>query len=350
MKFIIRLFSKIEQDFMRRILLAILLSFCLLTPALNAQQDAQYTMHFFNRQVLNPAYAGAMNGINLTLLGRTQWVGFPGQPQTMTASASAPIKALHGGLGGYVIADQLGPWGTAGARLAYAFHLNAGNVKINLGVDGGFYQKSINAEWIYNDDVAPDPTLGIPSGGTYSANTIVPDMGAGLYIHMPFDDPTGTYPHDKFYVSANVSHLLEPSMDGLLPNGVNATLDLNRSITGSAGYTFEFPNNRNIKIQPNVYALYNFASLQLAGNANLYISPMVFGLSYRGFGNTSAASALVGFNATKNLFIAYSYDYILSELGGFTTGSHELVISYTIITSGKLKPWETGTKWDQNWR
>jgi hypothetical protein len=77
---------------------------------------------------------------------------------------------------------------------------------------------------------------------------------------------------------------------------------------------------------------------------------MVFGLSYRGIGNTSAASALVGFNATKNLFIAYSYDYIISDIGGFSTGSHELVISYTIITSAKLKPWDTGTKWDQSWR
>lgn len=335
---------------MRRILLAILLSFCLLSPAMYAQQDAQYTMHFFNRQVLNPAYAGAMDGINLTLLGRSQWLGFPGQPQTMTASASAPLNVLHGGIGGYVIADQVGPWQTMGARLAYAFRLDMGSVKLRLGVDGGIYQKTVNADWIYNDDAGVDPTLGIASGDNWRATQIVPDMGAGLYLHMPFSDPTGTYPHDKFYIGAQVSHLLEPKMNDLLFDPSLGDVNLNRSVTASAGYTFELPNNQNIKIQPNVYGLYNFSSLQAAGNVNVYISPMVFGLSYRGLGNTSAASGLVGFNATKNLFIAYSYDYILSDIGGFSTGSHELVISYTIITSGKLKPWDTGTKWDQSWR
>lgn len=332
---------------MRRILLTIL-TFCLLTPVLYAQQEPQFTMHMFNRQVVNPAYAGAIDGIHLTLLGRTQWVGFPGQPRTMTASVSAPVNFLHGGLGGYIVGDQLGPWGTMGARLAYAFRLDMGPVQLRLGVDGGIYQKSINAEWVYNDDVAIDPVLGIASGSSYQQNTIVPDLGAGFYLHQPYTSPTGTYPHDKFYIGASVSHILEPSMDGLLPSGVNASLDLTRTISGSAGYSFDV--SPNFKIQPNVYALYNFSSLQLSGNANFYVSPMVFGVSYRGFGNTSAASGLVGFNATKSLFIAYSYDYILSSIGGFSTGSHELIISYTIFTSGKLRPWDTGTKWEQDWR
>jgi type IX secretion system PorP/SprF family membrane protein len=107
---------------MRSLLLGLLLVI-VLSPAAFAQQDPQYTMFMFNRFVQNPAYAGALQATNITGLGRAQWVGIPQAPNTTTASINGYSKALHGGLGAYLIGDRLGPLSTVGIKGAYAFHL-----------------------------------------------------------------------------------------------------------------------------------------------------------------------------------------------------------------------------------
>ena len=40
-----------------------------------AQQQPQYTQHMYNTTALNPAYAGTNEGLEATLLHRSQWVG-----------------------------------------------------------------------------------------------------------------------------------------------------------------------------------------------------------------------------------------------------------------------------------
>jgi type IX secretion system PorP/SprF family membrane protein len=47
------------------------------------QQDAQFTHYMHNMNVMNPAYAGSRGTLSIGLLGRTQWVGFDGAPQTL---------------------------------------------------------------------------------------------------------------------------------------------------------------------------------------------------------------------------------------------------------------------------
>ena len=61
----------------------------------SAQVYFQNTMYAFNRFVYNPAAAGMSqigmeNGVNLTLLGRQQWLGIEGAPRLSTLICKFP--------------------------------------------------------------------------------------------------------------------------------------------------------------------------------------------------------------------------------------------------------------------
>ncbi len=326
---------------MRSLLLGLLLVI-VLSPAAFAQQDPQYTMFMFNRFVQNPAYAGALQATNITGLGRAQWVGIPQAPNTTTASINGYSKALHGGLGAYLIGDRLGPLSTVGIKGAYAFHLEFGDKKafLNVGVAGGIYQKVLNGDWIYNQSAGIDPVLPLTK-----EPILVPDLDAGMYFHVPLRDASSSaYPQDRFYIGAAVSHILEPSMESLMavPDQVNTVLS--RGISAQAGYVFDL--GPSVFLEPNVNFRMAGPTSQFDLNLNLYVSPMVFGISHRGFvgANNDSFSGLVGFNASTYLFIGYSYDYTTSGLGRFTTGSHEVIVSYTFPSKFKNLPPRRGTR------
>jgi type IX secretion system PorP/SprF family membrane protein len=326
---------------MRSLLLGIFLVI-VLSPVAFAQQDPQYTMFMFNRFVQNPAYAGSLKATNITGLGRAQWVGIEQAPKTTTASINGYSQVLHGGLGAYLIGDNLGPLGTLGVKGAYAFHLNFGQGKaaLNIGVAGGIYQKTLNGNWIYNQTGGVDPVL--PTG---KQSIILPDLDGGLYFHVPLKGASSSaFPQDKFYIGASVSHILEPSMESLLavPNAVKTTLS--RGIQGSAGYVFRL--GPATFLEPNVNFRLAGPTNQFDINLNLYVSPMVFGISHRGLVGNSADSfsGIVGFNASTYLFIGYSYDYTTSSLLKFTTGSHEVIVSYTFPSKFKNLPPRRGVR------
>ena len=62
--------------------LTTLLFIGILSTGLFAQQDAQYTQYMYNLSVINPAYAGSKETMNIGLLHRNQWTGFDGAPKT----------------------------------------------------------------------------------------------------------------------------------------------------------------------------------------------------------------------------------------------------------------------------
>ena len=56
-----------------------------------AQQDPQYNMYQFNQLVINPAYAGARDALQVIGAHRQQWLGFPGAPVTTCLSIHSPV-------------------------------------------------------------------------------------------------------------------------------------------------------------------------------------------------------------------------------------------------------------------
>lgn len=61
------------------------------------QQEAHYTQFMYNKQALNPGFAGARRVSSITALYRNQWLGFNGAP-----------TSYHVGIEGPFFADRLG--------------------------------------------------------------------------------------------------------------------------------------------------------------------------------------------------------------------------------------------------
>jgi type IX secretion system PorP/SprF family membrane protein len=318
---------------MRKVLLLTTLSLALVS-GVHAQQDAQFSMYMFNRMVLNPAYAGVRGATNFTLCGRTQWVGIDGHPNTFTLSGDAPINLLHGGVGGSLMFDQIGPITTYNFRGAYAFRFNLGNqasggsndAALQLGISPAVFGKQIDGTQ-FLPEVPNDPRL-IELLGQQQGGGAGFDLGAGVWFN------SNSQKDLQVQIGASIDHILEPELGSF--SGLTETT-LPRTIAAQAGVRIGSPNK--INVTPMVhFRSAAFVQNQIEGSVLVNVSPMVFGMSYRGLSNASDAIAIVGFNANQRMFIAYSYDYTLSQLRGATSGSHEIILSYTFPRFVKYFP------------
>ena len=56
--------------------------------------------------MLNPAYAGSKEALNVTCLYRNQWVGLAGSPKTMSLSGHVALKSKGSNVGFVLLNDN----------------------------------------------------------------------------------------------------------------------------------------------------------------------------------------------------------------------------------------------------
>lgn len=86
-----------------------------------AQQEVLYSQYMFNMLALNPAYAGSRDVLSITALGRYQWIGVNGAPNTHSLTLDMPFQNEKMGVGITAYNDNIGKWNTTGLNLAYAY-------------------------------------------------------------------------------------------------------------------------------------------------------------------------------------------------------------------------------------
>ncbi len=292
-----------------------------------SQQEVQYTQHMFTNMAINPAYAGINKQICLTTLYRQQWTGFEhvhgttgnmeaASPRDLLITIDAPIRALHGGLGGSIYTDKLGFENNIGVKLAYAYHLNVGPGVLGIGAQLGFLNKTIDFSGFSPIDVS-DPLL---TGG--SKSTMIFDAAFGVFYNLP----------GKAYAGLSSSQLIQGKMN--IPN-LDSKLKRHYYLVGA--YHWVIPNAPDWELSPYLMIKSDFASTQYDITAMCKWRNMVWGgVSYR---HQDAVAILVGaypFNSPSmnpmlaNLRIGYSYDITTSALGasGRSSGTHEIMLGY----------------------
>lgn len=159
-----------------------------------AQQDPMFTKYMFNSLAFNPAYAGSKGFMDVGLLYRDQWLGFEGAPTTQSFWLHSPLKSERVGLGLNIIHDQIGATRTITANASYAYRipLNAEDLKLAIGVQGGI--ANWRADWGELDIRDPnDPAYVDPTPTVW-----LPNFGLGLYLS-----------NQLFYVGASVPHVID---------------------------------------------------------------------------------------------------------------------------------------------
>jgi type IX secretion system PorP/SprF family membrane protein len=144
---------------------------------------------------------------------------------------------------------------------------------------------------------------------------IVPDANFGI-----------NYQSRDFYLGLSAAHLLGSKL--AYPNTITpSTGKLNSHFFITSGYTFDL--SKKIDMEPSVLIKYvKSAPLEADINVNFgFYERFFIGGSYR---IKDAVAAIVKVHITKSLRIAYSYDFNLSNLGKYSQGAHEVMLSYGI--------------------
>ena len=299
--------------FTRQWLAGVILLVAAATSGAYAQQQAMFTQYMFNGLALNPAYAGSHKAISLTALGREQWNGLPGSPSTQTFAAHAPIRFSRASVGLLLSRDDQDVSRQHGVFASYAYRIPVGQGQLALGLQGGFTQARTNLTslQIVTPGDAPDPAFG------QNLNTgLLPNVGAGLYYHA-----------DRYYLGFSVPQLFDHQ---LAQEAVNEQTQLVRHYFLTGGYVFDL--SPYLKLKPNfLVKSVPGAPVEADFNANLLVRETLWvGLGYRSF---DALNALVQLQISPALAVGYAYDYTVSGLREVQSGSHELMLNYTIKLS-----------------
>jgi type IX secretion system PorP/SprF family membrane protein len=297
----------------RSIKYLVFVGICLVSTLAKAQQDPQFTNYMYNMNVINPAYATANEGvINLGGLYRTQWIGAVGAPKTGTVFVHYPV-AKKVELGISIVSDVIGDVlheNNIYADFAYVLPVSENN-KLSFGLKGGVTLFDANfTDFKYTET---------ETGNAFeNSNKAFPNVGIGSFFFS-----------NKYYLGFSIPNLLTTkhleSKNGIKTTGVEA---IHYFFTG--GYVFDL--NPNLKFKPAFMTKgVSGAPLSLDLTANFLLSNRVeVGVGYR---FDDSVSGLVNFYITPNLRIGYSYDYTLSNLGKYNSGSHEIFLLFDLDLS-----------------
>lgn len=275
----------------------------------HAQQDPQFSQYMFDRLSINPAVAGADGNICATALLRQQWTGFDGAPKTGLINLQGPIAKINSGVGLSFYYDKLGQEKSTIARLHYAYHFKVGaQSTFSAGLYVGMSGRALESDWIAIDPVADD--VAIPSVGKSQTGF---DLGFGLYYKSP-----------NLWLGISSTQLPQTELDEVSIQNI-------RHYYVQAGYDWAIGGNKKYTLQPSVLLKSDAASTQLDLSALfLYDNMLWVGVTYR---TEDAIAPMIGYQykfpkGDSMLRLGYSYDVTTSALKNYSSGSHEVMLSY----------------------
>ena len=289
---------------MKKLLITYLLLFAL-PSFLFSQQLPQFTQYMFNTITINPAYAGVKGKMNISFLNRNQWVGVKGAPVTQTFAAHSGIPGSKVGVGLSLIHDKLGYENNTFlyADISYTIDFDR-DYKLSFGIKAGINKYGLEEELLSNPDAVGDQYL------DRIFNEWKPNIGVGFF-----------YRNEDWFLGLSAPRIFEfkntTDIEYLTIERVSYYLN--------GGYLLEF--NPQLHFKPTFLLKFtNGAPPSFDITANLLFYERFWtGVSYR-IGD--ALGAYFSLQATDNLKFGYAYEFVTSDISPYTSGSHEMFISY----------------------
>jgi type IX secretion system PorP/SprF family membrane protein len=290
----------------------------LITVSGYAQQDAQYNQYIFNAMVINPAYAGTKEVVNVNAIYATQWAGLSGSPNTQTLSIDgAPTSKV--GIGFQLINDNIGAQSNQSLFGDYSYKVRLNDkLKLSMGVAVGATYLSLDGSKLVTDN-PDDPAI---------PHTMVTklrlDAKTGLFLYS-----------DRFYAGLSSTDLLA----NVFKSNNLMVAAQTRHYYLTSGYVFDV--GTYFKIKPSFLLKEDFkAPMNIDVNAFvLYREKFWLGssvrLGARVFKNKDLQNSLktrdavvfmAEYNINDKLRIGYAYTYSLSVLRDYP--GHEFSLGY----------------------
>jgi type IX secretion system PorP/SprF family membrane protein len=303
-----------------KLLIFVLLLSTLITRAqeLNSPQLSQYLAD--NPFVLSPTYAGIGDHIKIRLNGLAQWVGIKDAPRTQSLAADMRLGEKSG-VGLFLYNDSNGYTKQQGARISFAHHLTLDRYEdefLSFGISYNFNQFRLDVEEFI--DAGFDP------GVTNDRSTSNHNFDVGLL-----------YRKNTFYFSVNASNVI--NKDVYIFDPIYEPNKL-RNFYAYTGYRYKKSRNSNMEIEPSL--LYKIFESDGRSEADLNLKFRWYdfedyyyaGVTYRflndQIGRPLYIAPLAGLKKS-NFYFGYSYQIILNEILGYSTGTHVVTIGVDLF-------------------
>lgn len=289
-----------------------------------AQQDVQYTQFMFNKIAFNPAYAGSHETPCFSGIYRTQWVNLEGAPVSQSLNFHTPIFGNRVGLGLAIHHDKIGPTNTWNYSMMYAYRMKIGSGNLSLGIQGQI--RDYRVDWREITAVNAGDAL----FGFGEESKLIPNFGIGAY-----------YGQDNFYVGVSVPRLLSNDLtfqyDGNIQNSDFSKEE--RHVYAMGGLII--PISSSIKLKPAVlfkYATNAPIDLDLHGGL-IFFDKINIGATYRVGGFEGSGGESIDFVLqmilSDRIKAGIAYDYTLSEIRNYQSGTYELMLEYCLVSKQK---------------
>ncbi|MFH1320532.1 MAG: type IX secretion system membrane protein PorP/SprF [Bacteroidota bacterium] len=318
-------------------LLACVILIC--TQEVYGQQLSQFSQYLHNSILLNPATTGINDNLDINLSYRDQWAGFEDAPSTYYLSVDAVLfrmqkksaalrlsrpgyttvrtskNRLKHGIGGYVIADNNGPFVKTSGYLTYALHTALyKKINISVGVALGM------SNWKFDDGkiILTDLTDETYNYFLQDPSKSYLDFNPGIWLYS-----------ESFYIGYSSAQIFQ---NQIYSTDIPSEAKLNVHHFFTAGYQFKL--NEDLALIPSFLIKY-MRPTPVSYDFNLkldYQKKIWGGFSYR---HKDAIIGLIGFTISDLVSICYSYDYTLSGISNYTSGSHEIVLGIKLLKESK---------------
>jgi type IX secretion system PorP/SprF family membrane protein len=282
-----------------------------------SQQIPLFTNYLFNAYAFNPAVVGSNPYVQANMNYRNQWVGFDGAPKTYMVSIYGPFrKSKKVAMGGMITSDVTGLLQRTAGYFTYAYHVQLNDKwRLGMGLSAGAAQYRVK---LY-DVKAYDKDDEILTGNVMSK--IAFDANAGVYIYR-----------SNFFAGISGYQIANNKI-----NFTNSQSKQAPHLYLMTGYTYKL--NKKFSVQPSMLVKYNSPSpvqpeFSIRG---IYQKQMWLGFSYR---MQDAYSFMLGVVAKERISIAYAYDLPFSGIRKYTSGSHEIMFTYSFKKTKKQQDFE----------
>lgn len=293
-----------------------ILLFSILTTALYGQQEQLYTQFMFNKQVINPAYAGTEKNLCLSFTHRDQWIGLDGAPKSQALSVSLPVYNNKIGLGLNVTKHSIGITDELTLEAIYAYKFKIGNGMLSMGASASTRKYTVDftdSRLHATDGFDLDPSV------TLSKDTKqILNFGFGLYFNTRL-----------YYFGVSIPRLGQADVDfdenDFFSNEV-------RHLNAMVGGAFAVSDRVTLKPQ-GLFRIAENAPFDLDLNLSMTIDKkFTIGATYRAGGDQASIGesldAIFAIQFTPRLMLGFAYDYTLSKLRNHTSGSIEATVHY----------------------
>lgn len=306
----------------RRRIIIVLLGF--LSVVMQAQQDPNFSLYFFNPMNFNPGYVGSREVYSGTLTHRSQWIEIPDAPTTQFLHFHHRVPETRVGIGLHVHNDMAGPWRNTGFGLTFAYHIPfSETAHLAFGLSGILNNVHIKFEKIAVEDQTD------PSFANNGNSKWVPDASAGLYFYTPY-----------FYLGASSTHMIEIFFHFTKVEGADFSRFYRHYYFTTGGL---IPFGEKFGFRPSALVKYTKAA-PLVGEIDgtlVFFQRLFIGAGYRTAKRVEMDgidNMVIGFmeiEIARSLRIGYSYDHYLNRDAAFNSGTHEFLLGWDI--SGRAR-------------